>query len=547
MQTFGAEPHKDICLDAAANLLSVERRRIYDIVNVLESVGVVSRKAKNCYTWHGIAQIHDKLVELQQRMYSDQAVSQQTVPGLLPDSTIAAICPSVANPRNMSTPVSSIPSSLETIPDIERKRSTPTRFSRKEKSLGVLTQRFVQHFLNSNGRPVSLDQAARQLLVPSAGDSDPLSVGNSEAKKSKLLKTKVRRLYDIANILCSLKLIQKVHTSSRKPSFQWRGVPKDVMENRKRDMDHSDANGTTAKRRRVCPGSVAMADGFDADTINRINQVLNAFPEEYAKEWRNYVDNIQNMLITNKISREQAHSVISSLWTVNCAKLAQTSTDMKNVGCNDNASENNLGLGGDDNSVATSCGFKVKSGEHLVKSTVVFQGSSGEQVGRLSGFGGRFTRFGESFGPFEESGILCTNGDVGTKRESEGVYINNGENATSPNGIVDVMHNKNEKVQGALTMMANLTAAAERMEASDEKNEEHGMSSCSSGLNHLEQLRKVTPEFIEKYMQQAKKAGPEYYQSAQSWLKDLQAWQRSVSGPFAGRKQGDEDGDGEVC
>lgn len=45
---------------------------------------------------------------------------------------------------------------------------------------------------------------------------------------------KVRRLYDIANILSSLQLIEKVHIHSiqtgRKPGFRWIGIDPDKLE-----------------------------------------------------------------------------------------------------------------------------------------------------------------------------------------------------------------------------------------------------------------------------------------------------------------------------
>ena len=49
---------------------------------------------------------------------------------------------------------------------------------------------------------------------------------NADAGK---MKTKVRRLYDIANILQSLHLLEKTQLAdSRKPAFRWLGIEKRI-------------------------------------------------------------------------------------------------------------------------------------------------------------------------------------------------------------------------------------------------------------------------------------------------------------------------------
>ncbi|XP_006578603.1 E2F transcription factor-like E2FE isoform X2 [Glycine soja] len=78
--------------------------------------------------------------------------------------------------------------------------------NRREKSLALLTQNFVKLFVCSNFEMISLDEAAKLLL------------GNANNR------TKVRRLYDIANVLSSMNLIEKVIFSSVHFKFPHRAL-----------------------------------------------------------------------------------------------------------------------------------------------------------------------------------------------------------------------------------------------------------------------------------------------------------------------------------
>ena len=191
----------ELQLDDTARVLQTERRRIYDIVNVFEAVQIMSKVGKNVYQWHGRTFLHQSLAWLRQlalklgmdeqyRIAREQDIqlmihNQENVNIENVSPAMSPLTPTfspLASPSPLSSPLMS-PYNSPNDPN--------------GTSMGINTQKFLMLFLvTPTPQTLTLDFAAKVIH------------GIHQVEKTRL--TRIRRLYDIANILQSLGLIRKV-------------------------------------------------------------------------------------------------------------------------------------------------------------------------------------------------------------------------------------------------------------------------------------------------------------------------------------------------
>jgi len=214
-----AEPGEEVFIDQLAQQLAVERRRIYDVVNILESLRIVVKKGKNAYHWMGTDHLDRMFAILQHDAifdYADDAFEYGIIKEKPSEEEIHA---AKANQDGKET-----------------------------KSLSRLSQMFLRCYLVGH-TTLSLPEASDKITGETTSMEDLALLGCKNRSEiptdPKLfqqaamrgLKTKIRRLYDISNVFLSMGLLAKQEDRSTpmeaiRPRFSWnyKLSPKEIYE-----------------------------------------------------------------------------------------------------------------------------------------------------------------------------------------------------------------------------------------------------------------------------------------------------------------------------
>lgn len=178
MEVSFLETPRRMVIDEVAKTLGTERRRVYDIINVLESLNMAARIQKNMYQWVGNLYLEETLGGLKSIALKLNLKAQ-----------VEALHSNEGNRKFR------VPKWTKTNWNVDGEEKVETR---REKSLGILCQKFLMLLLVSPAPYLlSLDDALKMLMGNTCEDGERL-------------RTRGRRLYDIANVLTSLGLVQRI-------------------------------------------------------------------------------------------------------------------------------------------------------------------------------------------------------------------------------------------------------------------------------------------------------------------------------------------------
>ncbi|MFH4977372.1 hypothetical protein AB6A40_004081 [Gnathostoma spinigerum] len=239
-----AKHSAEIHLETVARRMAIEKRRIYDIVNVMEALEAMSKTNKSFYRWHGLSDLPQLMSRLQDQAIAEglpERVQQVehamcSFTELSPSSRrcggdiVGTLVSTKTDPHeheNHSMAQRSAQTSDSNVDSFSSNNDDATlqqipRDRNGKNSLAQLCRRFLMVLLSNpkDKRRVSLDVASTVLIKdPESEDFEPPS------------RSRCRRLYDIANVLVAMSIIKKVHYlfgTKKIPLFVYCGPEPDV-------------------------------------------------------------------------------------------------------------------------------------------------------------------------------------------------------------------------------------------------------------------------------------------------------------------------------